>query len=131
MQRRIIRLILLTIVLLLLPACLSVFNSTRYGSELELEGEAVVTCSDECSLRGQCGTGLDESVYVLGGIDAPLVQNHNRIFADNTAVTIKSRLPQNLQRIEDNQQFSLNFYEVTASESGKAGWIAGWCVAGS
>ena len=124
MPKKTIQLIFFAFVLLSLTACLSLFNSTRYGHELELEGEARITCGDECSARGQCGTAADESIFVLGGIDTPLVQNHNRVFPDNTTVTIKSRVAQNLQQIEDSQQFSLTFYEVTAPVLGRAGWVA-------
>lgn len=130
MRRSTIQLLLFASILALATAC-TLLNSPRYGNELELEldSQARVTCSEECSARGQCGTSLDESIYVLGSIDGPRVDNHNRAFVNDSAVTIKSRVPQNLQRLEDGQQFSMNFYEVTTTDLTKAGWVAGWCIA--
>ncbi|MCA9995787.1 MAG: hypothetical protein KDE56_08580 [Anaerolineales bacterium] len=119
----------LAFVLLMLTACLSLFAGQSLGSDTPLEGTGTLTCSTECMDRGQCGTAADESLYVLGALDAPTVANHNRVFADNTPVQIINSQVQNVQNNSDGQRFSLTFYQVTTEDLTKAGWVAGWCIA--
>ena len=127
MRRRSLQLVVFSIILLATTACLSLFNAVRYGDDQVLTGDARLTCSEECSLRGQCGVSVDESVYVLGGLDGVAVADHRRAFLDDTPVTIKSHVERSVQPTEGGESFLLNFYEVTTAE--KAGWVAGWCVA--
>ena len=91
---------------------------------------AIITCSDTCEKKSQCGTA-DDSKVIMGGLEGALVDHWDMMFADETAVTINTSRERTVQKVIDSAQVeNLFFYSVTANDgSGKAGWIAGWCVA--
>ena len=89
----------------------------------------IITCSERCEVKSQCGTA-DDSKVIMGGLHDPLVDHWDMLFADETAVTINISQNRTVQKVSDQSQENLFFYKVTANDdSGKTGWIAGWCVA--
>lgn len=129
MPRKYLLWLVLTLVLLTLTACISLFSGTRLGSELVLENSGTLICSTDCINRGQCGEADNGTRYVLGGLDGPKVDNHNRVFAEDTPVNILNTASQNVLTNADGQQTSLTFYYVTTEDLSKNGWVAGWCIA--
>ena len=101
------------------------------GSEIFLPdgSTAVITCSDRCEKKSQCGTTSEDKV-IMGGIDTPVVSGWNMMLTDETAVTINTSVDRIVQKKIDQSQENLFFYQVTTTDgSNKSGWIAGWCVA--
>ncbi len=88
----------------------------------------MLLCSQACQERGQCGTIANQSTVVLGGIFQAQTSSHDVFFPTATRVAINNVTPFWVRQLVDGQQFSINFYNVTAPD-GKSGWVAGWCVA--
>lgn len=129
MPRKYLLWLTLTFVLLTLTACISLFGA-RLGHEVVLENTGTLTCSTECINRGQCGETEDGTRYILGGLDSPKVDNHNRAFPEDTAVLIQGNRTENAITNTDGQPFSLTFYQITTEGlMPKNGWVAGWCIA--
>ncbi|MCP4426294.1 MAG: hypothetical protein GY803_17520 [Chloroflexi bacterium] len=118
----------LTVVLLSLAACSLMNGEPTLGSAAELQGQAVVTCSAACAERGQCGRSANGDQVVLGGQGGPAVENHDRVFAANTAVPIYESRMQRVEPINGGEQFDLRFYHIQRPD-GADGWVAGWCLA--
>ena len=121
---------------LLLSGC-SVLNREpkvvigELGSEIFLPdgSAAIITCSDRCEKKSQCGI-TDDNKVIMGGLNDPLVDHWDMMFVDETAVTINTSINRTVQKIIDQSQENIFFYKVTANDgSEKSGWIAGWCVA--
>ena len=91
---------------------------------------AVITCSDRCEKKSQCGTTRGEKV-IMGGLDTTVVSSWNMMLTDKTAVIINTSQSRTVQKVKyPEQEENLYFYKVTANnDSGTSGWIAGWCVA--
>lgn len=121
----------LILVMLILTACSLLNRDTStaiLGHDTRLEGNAVLVCSQSCQERSQCGTTTDQGTVILGGLFQPQTGPHDVFFPAKTPVTINNVVPYVLRQVSDQQEFSINFYNVVAQD-GKAGWVAGWCVA--
>ena len=89
----------------------------------------IITCSERCEVKSQCGT-TDDSKVIMGGLNDPLVDRWDMMFANETAVTINTSQDRIVQKMIDQSRENLFFYKVTVNDgSEKSGWIAGWCVA--
>ena len=129
--------VLLLIFGLLLSGC-TIFDREpnvvigELGTEIFLPdgSTAVITCSDQCEKKSQCGTA-DGSHVIMGGINAPVVDHWDMMLADKTAVIINTSQNRTVQKTGgDGAQENIYFYNVTANDdSNRSGWIAGWCVA--
>lgn len=95
---------------------------------LEPFSTAVLTCSQECASRGQCGSLDDERKAVLGNSVMPETVAHDRVFADGTAVTINRVAMATLEAADTAEQSQLPFYFVATTDPGRSGWIPGWCI---
>ena len=90
----------------------------------------IVTCSETCEKKSQCGIA-DGNAVVMGksndqAVD-PMIMD--MMLADKTAVSIITSRQRTVQKTGgDLSQQNIFFYNVTAND-GKSGWIAGWCVA--
>ena len=91
---------------------------------------AVVTCSETCEKKSQCGIA-DGNPVIMGRSDDQAVNPMmmDMMLADKTAVFIISSEQRTVQKEIDQSQETIYFYNVTANDGGKSGWIAGWCVA--
>ena len=120
----------LTLAILFVNACGLINRAPVQGDEVEFQPAAAVmlACTAACAERGQCGTGLDGTPYVLGGQAAPLVENHDRRFLSDSNVTILASSLQTIQSVIDGGLSELRFYHVQPQDESAAGWVAGWCV---
>lgn len=114
--------------LLALTACSLLNSEPTLGDTTDLQGQAIVTCSTACAERGQCGTAVDGSRVVLGGQGGPTVENHDMVFAVDTAVPIYEMRIQQVETLATAQQFNLRFYHIQRPD-GLNGWVSGWCLA--
>ena len=109
-------------------------DAPRLGSEVILSGNAVLTCSQECRDRGQCGVavGTETQFVLVGSAEQPTTRPRQFALPPGTTVTITSPpLATNLLLVTDpNARETVNFYPVTVPDRGNAsGWVAGWCLA--
>ena len=116
---------------LLLSGC-SVLNRDPdpvLGNEIHIPDAAAgtITCSDRCEVKSQCGT-TDGNKVIMGGTSAPVVSEWDMMLADETAVFIITSQQRIVQKVNGEQE-NIYFYNVTANDGSKSGWIAGWCVA--
>lgn len=91
----------------------------------------IITCSDRCEKKSQCGVASGNSV-IMGQIAEPAIDpmRMDMMLADETAVSIITSQNRTVQKIAgDQSQESIYFYNVTANDGSPSGWIAGWCVA--
>jgi len=106
----------------------------RLGSEVILSGNAVLTCSQECRDRGQCGVavGTENQFVLIGSPEQPTTRP--RQFAlptGSTVAIISAPTATTLVLVSDpNAREQVNFYPVTIPDRNNAsGWVAGWCLA--
>lgn len=98
-------------------------------------GEQVLTtCSEECALRGQCGTLPDGRLAILASEAGPVVAGHNRFFMDETLVSVVDQQQRELIAARngvplttETTPFPHLFYRVDGE--GKIAWVSEWCVA--
>lgn len=123
--------ILLGLMLVVLTACGLINSTPTLGSQTTFapQSEAVLTCSQECASRSQCGDTAEQGTVVMGGGGGPATRFHELIFPAQARVTINGSDMRTLEPLIGGEQFDLMFYHVTMIDSGKSGWIAGWCVA--
>lgn len=119
---------LFTAALLILTACSLLNRGPALGDTTELQSQAMLTCSLACAERGQCGTAPDGTKMILGGQFGPIVENHERLFPANTAVTIIESRVEAVQTLATGEQFELRFYHILPPDR-PDGWVAGWCLA--
>jgi len=127
-RRRVVLFLWLAAIVLLVIAC---GGGAGTGAVIQPQSQARLTCSQECSDRGQCGTSLDGRIFVLGREFEPAVDAHDRLFLQDTVVTVNSSELRTLQTIQPEpaggEQFPHTFYHVTAAD-GKSGWVSSWCI---
>lgn len=121
--------VILVVLLTTLTAC-SLINANgpnqTLGSEQQLEGSAVLTCSPECSARGQCGDS-DQGKMVLANSDSPATFGHDLAMPEGTAVEVVAEEERTAVQLSDNEQIPVSFYQVDQPEYGRS-WVAGWCI---
>lgn len=121
--------LLLVMVMLLAAGC----GGGDTGATIQLQSQATLVCSQECIDRGQCGTTLEGQSFVLGGAIQPVVDAHDRLFADGTLVVVNNSDIRTLQPVQPaptgGEPFPHTFYQVTTIDGSKAGWISSWCIA--
>ena len=124
------------LLLLLLSACLGSETTTStetgttrvFGSAQTLPaGNATLRCSDDCYDRAQCGKNAEQQNVVLLSTIAPAVTGHNLWQANNTVVTIVQSQPRTVQKLQTNEEYAIDFYQVTLPDTQSA-WVAGWCI---
>lgn len=98
------------------------------GSDVELQGQAFLSCSATCANRGQCGTLDSGQRVVLLGAPDPMVQFHNRMANDQTAVTINGVQELQVQTLNTGALYPLRFYQISLPENPEPAWVAGWCL---
>ena len=99
-----------------------------------VDEQVQVTCSDECAAHGQCGALVDDARVVLASEGGPAVTLHDRLFVEETLVTILELSQRELIAARDGAPllgqatpFPHVFYRVS-SES-KTAWVSEWCLA--
>ena len=103
------------------------------NSEQEAGATMLVECTEECSQRGQCGITQDdqELTVVLGGLERPLVTEHNVYFTTGLPVSVVESTTRTLQQTngeEFEQTFSRIEQRNNLGDIIKVGWVADWCV---
>lgn len=115
-------------------ACGGNDDEPQLGHQIILSGNAVLTCSQECRERGQCGVvaGTENQVVLVGGPEQPTTSPRQFAMPIGSVVTINGE-PQSLVLVlasDVNAQETVNFYSVAVVDKGNApGWVAGWCLA--
>ncbi len=129
-QRVWLRLFLLvTAVSLFLSACTALQQRTL-GANQPLEGSVIITCSEACASRGQCGESTDRGPFVFAASDAPRVEAHDTLLPpESQAVVIEPARETRVALVATGEEFPVFFYHVTLADQTKTGWVAGWCVA--
>lgn len=91
---------------------------------------ATLTCSQECSNRGQCGQSQERGTVVLLNIEAPAVAatDHDLAIAAGTVVEVVEVSPVNVVENATGFEFPVNFYRVFIPDRNTQAWVAGWCV---
>ena len=99
------------------------------GSDLPVAG-TMLTCSQECADRGQCGTSTDLGRVVLLSSDAPAVSpvDFELAVADGATVSVLETRSVDIQENESGFQFPINFYRVLVHDRNVEGWVAAWCI---
>lgn len=120
--------VLLALLLVLTAACSLRGDNTNMvlGSEVILSGQAMLTCSQECADRGQCGTA-DAGEMILVNSPEPAVSNHNMAISAGTLVTIDHAESRQVLQISNSESLNIDFYLVNIPDRG-FGWTAGWCI---
>lgn len=121
----------LALIMTILSACSLLNRDLVLGSDVEFQPQTqvVMSCNSTCSEYGQCGTTGEGTQVVLGGQNAPMVENHDRLFPAGTAVTILASNLQPIESVNDGSRSDLRFYFVQLQEGQPEGWVAGWCLA--
>lgn len=112
-----------------LTAC-SLLAERQFGDQTALEGEVVITCSEACANRTQCGDSVDRGRYVFAGQAGPAVSEHDTILPVDTRATLLEPARQvTLEQVADGERLQIFFYHVALTDDTQQGWVAGWCVA--
>lgn len=97
------------------------------NEDVTLEGEATLTCSEQCRGSSQCGT-LGNSWVILASSSGPATEFHDLTFPADSQVTIIGTQMEVVQSINDpSKDQRMAFYAVEVPDLG-AGWVAGWCI---
>jgi hypothetical protein len=96
------------------------------GSDIQLEGEASLTCSQECADRGQCGES-EQGQMVLLSSQRPATLQHDMALRSSTAVIIDHQEIRMAIQAGRNAEVPVTFYLVNIPERG-LGWVPGWCI---
>lgn len=97
---------------------------------------AVLTCTDECVARGQCGRLATNQPVVLANEGGPSVRFQDHFYADGTRVTVVDINERQLIAATDGAPVELttatpfphSFFRVDDG-AGKVAWVSSWCVA--
>ena len=102
--------------------------TSALGSDVVLQGDITVTCSQACLDRAQCGTleTSGESV-VLGSTITPATAGHDIFIANNTRASVLTVQSATLQNSTTGETFPLNFYQLNVPNQSPI-WVSGWCV---
>ena len=122
------------VILFTLTACSLINQETDtavlgHTTTFAIDTTAVLTCSQECANRKQCGTANEQSDVILAGRDRPQTGPHDIFLPATQSVTIRNATTVSVQYLPSNEQASLTFYDVVLADGSKSGWVAGWCVA--
>lgn len=97
--------------------------------------QAVLTCSEECAARGQCGTLTTSQPVVLANEAGPSVKYQDRYFPEGTLVTLIEVNEREVIAARDGAPqtgsatpFLHNFYRAQDA-AGKTAWVSSWCIA--
>lgn len=115
------------------------FGNGDPASEIDLGKEVVLACSEDCANYGQCGTKMDDGLYVvLAGKENIMVEQQDLYFIDmiDATVTAKNTAVVNVTSIEtgivNEEGMEVQFWKVKelgeTAENLKEGWVADWCV---
>lgn len=118
-------------VYVLLWVCTAVTLTACFGGggEQPTADQTVLTCSEMCAQQGQCGTGTDARLLVLGRSDRPETRDHDLVFNSDLPITIQQTREEMVQSALDGQTMMQPFSFVVLNENGQQGWVANWCLA--
>jgi hypothetical protein len=127
--RRIALSLVIALALFALSACSVLKLVGEEDSEPALKNveEGILTCSDECRDRGQCGLDVQGNDIVLLNTTTPDVGQHDKGASSGTDVTIVKKEIQSVIQVSDNKTLDIPFYEIILP-SGDQAWVAGWCL---
>lgn len=123
-----VRFLLAATLLVLTSACslLRRGENLTLGSDIQLIGEARLTCSNECADRAQCGESEQGTMILLSSFGPATLQHDLAVPAD-TAVTIDRQEVRMAIQAGRDREIPVTFYQVNIPERG-LGWVPGWCV---
>lgn len=130
-QRLTLPLAIFSCALVLLLAACGGDDPVRFN----IDERALVTCSEICASRGQCGTLSGGQMAVLGNESGPAVDHQDRFYIDGTPVVVVERSERQLFPARNGSPltgsstpFPHIFYRVTNQEQ-KTAWVSEWCLA--
>lgn len=95
---------------------------------------AVLTCTEECGARGQCGRLNTNQLVVLANEGGPSVRLQDRFFPDGTRVTLVEvnereviAARNNVPLTDSATPFPHSFFRADDG-AGKVAWVSSWCV---
>lgn len=109
-------------------------DEPQLGHQVLLSGNAVLTCSQECQERGQCGViaGTENQTVLIGSPEQPTTTPRQFAMPVGSVVAINGE-PQLVELVlatDFNTRETVNFYSVSVIDRGNTpGWVAGWCLA--
>lgn len=118
----------------IVAACGGGDDEPQLGHQIILSGNAVLTCSQECRDRGQCGVlvGTENQAVLVGSPEQPTTTPRQFAMPVGSVVTINGE-PQQVVLVlatDPNAQEAVNFYNVNVVDRNNTpGWVAGWCLA--
>lgn len=123
---------LLTIVLLLLTACLGGRGSAQTrGDMVRLAGTAMLVCDQACADQGQCGEATGGGQVVLLNGQFPATLTHSLVVPVDTSVAIQGVQAMPAVQMSTGAALDVLFYQVFVNERQQSGWVAGWCIQGT
>ena len=126
-----IHLVGLLLLFLSLTACFGGGNEAAEETAVTLtnpgQQNGTLTCSESCSLQGQCGTTLDGRVVILGHSNVPSTRDHNTVLPNESTVTVLAQEPHTVADAAGVTS-TLNFFAIQPLDGGPASWVAGTCV---
>jgi hypothetical protein len=125
-----LRPLFLCLLLLSVTACFG-GGDLVLGHEAPLAGDAVLTCSQDCADRAQCGQSTDRGEVVLLSPFGPVTQGHTMAVPVDTTVQIIDRRQETAVAVLTNELATVLFYRVTIPDRAEPGWVAGWCLSGT
>lgn len=97
--------------------------------------QAILTCTESCTIHGQCGRLNNNQLVVLANEAGPAVKFQDRYFPDGTLVTLTEVNGRELIAARDGvpqtavaTPFPHNFFRVQDT-GGKSAWVSSWCLA--
>lgn len=97
--------------------------------------QAILTCSETCTSRGQCGTINGNQAVVLANAAGPAVKFQDQFFSDGTLVTLVEANDRELIAARDGAPlsdvatpFPHTFFRAQDA-AGMSAWVSSWCVA--
>ena len=96
------------------------------GSDIQLNGEASLVCSQECADRSQCGDS-EQGKMVLLNSQKPATLRHDLAVPSMTPVLVDHQEVRMAIQSGRSEEIPVTFYLVTIPELG-LGWVPGWCI---
>lgn len=100
---------------------------TTLGNATQLQGQATLVCSPECSGRGFCGTTPSNEQVILMNTKNPSTEIYDWFMLAQGQVTINEFQSQTAIYMLNNVTEVVNFYHVRNDRFEQA-WVAGWCL---